>query len=68
MQRPNHRMRAKLLYLRISLDLSDYSDSTSRFVVDRQALVPLFARGHPDLEDLRRLLPVQQVWGKGMSR
>ena len=37
-------------------------------LVDRQALVPLFARGHPDLEDLRRLLPVQQVWGKGMSR
>ena len=37
-------------------------------VVDRQALVPLFARRHRDLEDLRRLLPVQQVWGKGMSR
>ena len=37
-------------------------------LVDRVALVPLFARGHRDLEDLRRLPPVQQAWVEGMSR
>ena len=37
-------------------------------VVDCHALVPLFARGHRDLEDLRRLPPVEQAWVEGMSR
>ena len=37
-------------------------------LVDGVALVALFARLHRDLEDLRRLPPVQQAWVKGMSR
>ena len=36
--------------------------------VAREAVDALFARLHRDLEDLRRLPPVQQAWVKGMSR
>ena len=39
-----------------------------QLVVDGVALVALFARLHRDLEDLRRLPPVQQAWVKGMRR
>ena len=37
-------------------------------LVDRVALVPLFARGDQDLDHLRREPPVHQAWVEGRSR